>query len=212
MEQKLTRIVVIVAMVLVAYVGIFVYAGKEWFSYVSGAVSLEEKNNADFEVNEYIYLSADNLQAFFYGVQENNAEDIFVIVEWSGDYLVLDLDAKKYSDLILRWAEENFDYDTQSTRFKLVDLRGTLLEMDEELEIFILETQGIYLGGDLETKLLSFVFVEGQVGAFTYQELGIITGVIIGVALIGAMSIVLSVLISAKKKEKILVGEEQELE
>ena len=209
MKHKLVRIFVVLGIVLIAYAGAFLYAGKQWLSYLGGAVPLISKDNEVLNTDEHVSLYLENLQTHFYGIADNGDEVIFAVTEWKGDYLVICLDSVKYSYAILRWTEYNFDYDVQASQFDFGEFRGTLLEMDEELRTFILETQGIYLGDDLEGKLLPFVFVEEQVGIFTFQKLETVTKVIIGITAVGALGIVVGLLVPTKKKKKIVVTEEE---
>ena len=209
MKHKTMRIIVILGVLLVSYVGVFAYAGKEWISYLNGAVSLTSQDKEELKANTYVSLYLKNLQAFFYGTSGDGEESIFVITEWNHDYLVICLNAAENAYAILRWEEENFDYDTQVTHFDFGELKGTLLKMDDELKKFILDTQDIYLGNDLEMRLLPFVFVKDQVGSLTYQELDTVTILVAGITIVGVFGIVAALLIPIKKKGKTVIIEEE---
>ena len=212
MKKKLSRIIIILGLMVGAFATVMVYAGKEWFAYLEKASYINEIAVEEYKEEKQFYVLIDNIQSYFYGgiIGEEGREKIYVIMQVEERYLVVELDYEEHAEAVFYRVQQIHKSSQHSLYANRTYFYGSLQEMENSLMSFIMDTQGVYLGEKLEEQLISYVFIPEKIGSYTFNELRIITGINISIAVVGGILIILCLIFPRKKKNKKIVLNEND--
>ena len=186
MKKKAIRVGIVVSISIIIFF-LINHSGLQKLFLHTEKMDLNTLDIQNYKENETALLRVHNLQAYFYGDTKGAEKFVYVVMELQGYFLVVELDYDLYYEAVQFWSAENHYFNKQVEINSLGSFEGKLTSMEEALKLFILETQGIYLGEELEEKLIPYVFKGGKV-TDDRAEVTIINFFVLGVSVLGVIA------------------------